>query len=91
MAEERTQRWTEAQRAEQRANARKATAGAKYGTSFYEQGYRPEKDQGLHFLRLQQMKQEYGAHVPWTWDFQVRNGEFYVKPMATDVDGSPPV
>lgn len=79
---ERVQRYSEAERAGQAANRRAATAGAKYGHSYANQGYRPVTDQGKHFLYEQGLKQKYGAFANSTWQYEDRGGQLYRKPFA---------
>lgn len=79
---EREQRYSEAERAGARANARARTAGAKYGQSYANQGLRPVKEQGKHFLYEQGLKQRYGAFANSTWQYEDRGGQLYRKPFA---------
>lgn len=82
MAEERTQRYSEAERASQRENRRRMAAGAKYGASFASQGYRPLPDQGKHALYANELQQRYGAFANPTWQYEERGGVLYRKPFA---------
>ena len=78
---ERQQRFTAGQRAEQAGLRRQRTGAAKYGQSFLGQGLRPVKEQGQAFLARSAAKQATGAGTPVSWDYIVRDGKFWVRPM----------
>lgn len=67
---ERTQRYSEAERASQASNRRAAAGKAKYGGSYEQQGYRPVKEGGLAFLKKQEAKVKGGAFNPSSWQQQ---------------------
>lgn len=79
---ERVQRYTEAERAGQRANSRERNAGAKYGASYASQGLKPIAEQGKSFLAKQEVKAKYGAFASPQWDYKVENGVVYQRPLA---------
>lgn len=82
---ERTQRYSQAERAGQAANRREAAKRAKYGTSYEQQGYRPFKEQGAAFLKRQELKAQFGAFANPTWDYEVRGGQVYRRPKPGQV------
>lgn len=72
------------QYASYKANRRRAAAGAKYGTSYEQQGYRPEKEAGASYLKLQELKAKEGPFAEFlaNWDVEWRAGEPYLRPRA---------
>ena len=79
---ERTQRYSEAERAEQAATRRDRAGRASYGGTYAQQGVRPVKEQGMAFLKRQELKAKYGAFANPTWDYEDRGGQLYRKPKA---------
>lgn len=77
---DRVQRWTEAQRAQQRQNAQDYFAQRRYG---YGPGdYKDLPGQGQQMFNLDRLRGQYGAFADPTWQYQVRDGQLYQKAMA---------
>lgn len=78
---ERTPRFTDEQRRAIGERQRAAAAQAKYGTDYYSQGYRNQKEMGQAFLAKQRRAETAGPFAT-NWQQQWRNGQLYLRPTA---------
>lgn len=74
---DRVQRWTEAQRAQQRANTRDYFAQRRFG--YGPGGYQDKPGEGQQMFNLDRLRGQYGAFADPTVQYQERGGVLYQK------------
>lgn len=80
-------RYSDAQRAQIRANRRERAAGQRYGFSLADQGYRDAKDQGQAAYALDRFHSAFGGGADPTWHTRIGpNGEIQYKARAENPD-----